>query len=91
LVLTDPLPTNVTFYNGDYDATSPGMGPVQIVAGTSGVTLPASSIGFSNDGTTYSSTAATGYDTAIRYIKLTPTGSLAANSSVIFRFRARVN
>lgn len=91
LVLTDPLPANVTFYNGDYDATSPGMGPVQLTAGTSGVTLPASGISFSTDGTTYSTTATAGYNAGVRYLKLTPTGSLAANSSVTLRFRARIN
>lgn len=91
LVLTDPLPANVTFYNGDYDPASPGMGPVQVLAGSSGVTLPASGIAFSTDGTTYSASAAAGYTTAIRYVRLTPTGSLAANSSVTFRFRARIN
>lgn len=91
LVLTDPLPTNVTFYNGDYDAASPGMGPIQVVAGSSGVTLPSSGIQFSTDGSTYSGTAAAGYTSAVRYLRLTPSGSLAANSSVTFRFRARVN
>ncbi len=91
LVLTDPLPANVTFYNGDYDAASPGMGPILVVAGSSGVTLPSSGIQFSTDGSTYSATAAAGYTSAVRYLRLTPTGSLAANSSVTFRFRARVN
>ena len=40
-MLTDILPANVTFYNGDYNAASPGMGPFELTAGTSGVTLPA--------------------------------------------------
>ena len=33
LVLTDILPANVTFYNGDYNAGSPGMGPFELTAG----------------------------------------------------------
>jgi len=41
LILTDILPPNVTFYNGDYNAGSPGMGPFELTAGASGVTLPA--------------------------------------------------
>ena len=31
----------MTFYNGDYNPASPGMGPFELTAGTSGVTLPA--------------------------------------------------
>ena len=38
LVLTDILPANVTFYNGDYNAAR-GHGPFELTAGSSGVTL----------------------------------------------------
>ena len=85
------MPANVTFYNGEYDAASPGMDPIRLVAGSSGVTLPSSGINFSTDGSTYSGTAAAGYTAAVCFLRLTPTGSLAANSSVTLRFRARVN
>lgn len=91
LVLFDTLPANVTFYNGDYDAAAPGMGPFQLAAGTSGVTLPAGSVPYSLDGTTYTTTGAAGYAPLVRYIRLAPAGSLAANSSVTVRFRARIN
>jgi uncharacterized repeat protein (TIGR01451 family) len=92
LVLTDVLPPNVTFYNGDYDAAVPGTGPFQLTAGTSGVTLPAGGKAYSNNGgTTYAYTPASGYDANVNAVRLTPTGSMAANSSFTIRFRARIN
>ena len=92
LQLTDVLPANVTFYNGDYNASSPGMGPFELVAGTSGVTLPAAGRAYSNNsGSTYAYTPAAGYDANVDAIRLTPTGSMAANSSFTVRFRARIN
>jgi len=92
LVLTDLLPTNMTFYNGDYNASSPGMGPFELVAGSSGVTLPAGGRAYSNNnGSTYTYTPSAGYDANVDGVRLTPTGSMAANSSFTIRFRARVN
>lgn len=92
LVLTDVLPPNVTFYNGDYNASSPGMGPFELTAGSSGVTLPAGGRAYSNDnGSTYAYTPGAGYDANVDAVRLTPTGSMAANSSFTIRFRARIN
>ena len=92
LVLTDLLPPNVTFYNGDYNASSPGMGPFELVAGSSGVTLPAAGRAYSNNnGSTYAYTPSAGYDANVDALRLTPTGSMAANSSFTIRFRARIN
>lgn len=92
LVLTDVLPANVTFYNGDYNASSPGMGPFELTAGSSGVTLPASGRAYSNNnGASYAYTPAAGYDANVDAVRLTPTGSMAANSSFTIRFRARIN
>ncbi len=92
LQLTDVLPPNVTFYNGDYNASSPGMGPFELTAGTSGVTLPAAGRAYSNNnGSTYAYTPAAGYDANVDAVRLTPTGSMAANSSFTIRFRARIN
>jgi uncharacterized repeat protein (TIGR01451 family) len=92
LQLTDVLPTGVTFYNGDYNASSPGMGPFELTAGTSGVTLPAGGRAYSNNnGATYVYTPSAGYDANVDAVRLTPTGSMAANSSFTIRFRARIN
>jgi uncharacterized repeat protein (TIGR01451 family) len=92
LILTDVLPPNVAFYNGDYHASSPGMGPFELVAGSSGVTLPAGSRAYSNNsGATYAYAPGAGYDANIDALRLTPSGSMAANSSFTIRFRARIN
>lgn len=92
LVLTDLLPANVTFYNGDYNASSPGMGPFELTAGSSGVTLPAGGRAYSNNnGSTYAYTPSVGYDANIDAVRLTPSGSMAANSTFTIRFRARIN
>ncbi|HKR24962.1 MAG TPA: hypothetical protein VJS15_06860 [Allosphingosinicella sp.] len=92
LVLTDVLPANVTFYNGDYNASSPGMGPFELVAGSSGVTLPAAGRAYSNNnGSTYAYAPTAGYDANVDAVRLTPSGSMAANSSFTIRFRARIN
>jgi uncharacterized repeat protein (TIGR01451 family) len=92
LVLTDVLPANVTFYNGDYNPASPGMGPFELTAGSSGITLPAGGRAYSNNnGSTYVYTPAAGYDANVDAVRLTPSGSMAANSTFTIRFRARVN
>jgi len=92
VVLTDVLPANVTFYGGDIDDGGPATGPFEFNAGTSGLTLPASGIAYSNNGgTSYAYQATTSYDANVRAIRLTPSGSFAANSSFTVRFRARVN
>lgn len=92
LVLTDVLPANMTFYNGDYDPAMPGSGPFQLTGGGSGVTLPAGGRAYSNNGgATYAYTPAAGYDANVDAVRLTPSGSMAANSSFTIRFRARVN
>jgi len=92
LVLTDVLPPEMTFYNGDYDPAVPGMGPFQLVAGSSGITLPASGRAYSNNnGASYAYTPVAGYDAAVDALRLTPSGTMAANSSFTIRFRARIN
>lgn len=92
LVLTDMLPPNVTYYNGDYNASSPGMGPFELTAGTSGVTLPAAGRAYSNNGgSTYVYAPSAGYDANVDAVRLTPSGSMAANSSFTIRFRARID
>ena len=92
MVLTDVLPPEMTFYNGDYDPAVPGMGPFQLVAGSSGITLPASGRAYSNNnGASYAYTPVAGYDAAVDALRLTPSGTMAANSSFTIRFRARIN
>lgn len=92
LVITDTLPAGVTFFGGDVDGTGPATGPFDFTPGTSGLTLPNTGIAYSsNGGTTWTYQASTTYDASVKALRLTPSGSLAANSSATIRFRARVN
>ena len=91
LVLVDTLPATMTFYNGDFDTGLPGTDPFLLTAGSSGVTLTAANVTYSNNGgSTFAYTPAAGYDTAVNAIRFAPGGSLAANSSFNIRFRSRV-
>lgn len=91
LVLTDVLPSTVSFYNGDFSSSSPGMGPFELTAGSSNVTLPSSAQAYSNNGgATYAYSPSSGYDSNVTAVRLTPTGNMAANSSFTIRFRAKV-
>lgn len=89
IVLTDVLPANVTFRNTVLDAAS-GL-PFALAAGTSGVSLASTSGAYSNDaGASWGYSPAAGYDPAVTGVRVTPTGTLAANSSFAISFVARV-
>ncbi|MDB5678505.1 hypothetical protein [Sphingomonas bacterium] len=89
IVLTDILPTGITFRN---TALAPSSTPFSIVAGSSGVALSASSPAYSNNGgSTYTYTPASGYDANVSAVRVTPTGTMAANSSFAITFVARIN
>jgi uncharacterized repeat protein (TIGR01451 family) len=90
LVLTDALPANATFYNGDFDSAQAGTEPFLLAAGTSGVTLAASNVTYSSNGSTYGYTPASGYDANVKAVKFALQGMMAANSSFTIKFRAQV-
>lgn len=91
LTVGDTLPTTVEYYNGDFDPSAPGTDPFQLTAGSSGVTLTAANVTYSNNGgATYTYTPAAGYDPAVNRIRFAPGGTMAANSSFTIRFRVRV-
>ncbi len=91
IVLTDTLPSTVQYYNGDFDPAAAGTDPFQLNAGTSGVTLAAANVAYSNNnGTSYAYTPAAGYDSNVNRIRFSPGGTLAANSSFNIKFRARI-
>lgn len=85
LLIVDALPGDVVFHNGDPDGAGPLSDPVSFDPGTSGLSLtPASDVRFSN-GTTHPATIAecnyvpaAGDDPAVRYICVTPGGTMAA-------------
>ncbi len=88
IVLSDVLPTNVTFRN----TTLSGSIPFAINAGSSGVTLTSASPAYSNNGgSTYAYAPAAGYDANVKAVRITPSGTMAANSSFSISFVARIN
>jgi hypothetical protein len=90
--ITDLLPAGITFYNGDIDDAGPLAGNFEFIPGTSGLTLSAGNIAYSNNGgASYAYTPASGYDTNVQALRFAPGGaSFAANSSFQIRFRARI-
>ena len=90
-VLTDPLPTQMTFFNGDIDDGGPLTTNYDFIAGSSGLSFSAANLGYSNNGgTSYSYVPVPGYDTAVNALRFAPTGTMAANSSFTLKFRARI-
>ncbi len=91
--LTDLLPPNVTFYNGDMDDGGPLTANYEFLPGTSGLSLAPSGVTYSSSGgAPYSFTPSGGYDANVRGLRFAPTGaSFAANSSFQIRFRVRIN
>ena len=91
MVLTDPLPSTMTFYNGDIDDAGPLTTNFEFVPGTSGLTFSGANLGYSNNGgASYTYTPAAGYDPAVNAIRLSPQGTMAANSSFSIKFRTRI-
>ncbi len=90
--ITDLLPSGVTFYNGDIDDAGPLSGNFEFIPGTSGLSLAAGGVTYSNNGgVSYGYTPAAGYDSNVQALRFAPGGtSFAANSSFQIRFRARV-
>lgn len=91
MVLTDPLPPQMTFFNGDIDGAGPLTGNFEFIPGASGLTFAAANLAYSNNGgSTYGYTPAAGYDAAVNAIRMVPQGAMAANSSFSIRFRTQI-
>lgn len=91
MILSDPLPSAMTFYNGDIDDAGPLTTNYEFTPGTSGLTFAAANLGYSNNGgSTYAYAPAAGYDAAVNAIRLSPQGTMPANSSFSIKFRTRV-
>ncbi len=90
-VLTDPLPTQLTFFNGDIDGGGPLATNFEFIPGASGLTLSAANLAYSNNsGASFTYTPVAGYDPVVSAIRINPQGTLAANSSFTVRFRTRI-
>jgi uncharacterized repeat protein (TIGR01451 family) len=91
VVLTDPLPAQVTFFNGDIDGAGPLTTNFEFIPGTSGLTFAPANLTYSNNGgASYTFTPAAGYDANVNALRFNPQGTMAANSTATIRFRARI-
>lgn len=88
--VSDPLPADVTFFNGDIDTATPGIQNFVFTPGLSGLTLGAGNITYFNS-VNAPITPVAGYDPAVRSVRWVPQGTMAANSTATIRFRTRIN
>lgn len=88
IVLTDALPSGVTFRNLAFDSTT--SLPVKVVS-AGGMTVTAGSVSYRRQGeTAFNYTPVAGYDPLVEAIRIAPSGPLDANASLAVQFRARV-
>ncbi|NNL89055.1 MAG: hypothetical protein HKP25_08290 [Marinicaulis sp.] len=98
--LVDFLPSEVEFYNGDFDDGGAGTTVVEFTENASGLTYTeANDLGFSNAGSAPANFAACsysptpGYDSNVTYVCFNPKGAFADGDPdpwFQFRFRARI-
>jgi uncharacterized repeat protein (TIGR01451 family) len=92
LIMTDILPPQLTFRAADFDDGGPLSTSFEFLSGTSGLTMSASDLTFSNtSGASFGYTPVPGYDSAVNAVRFSPKGKMAAGSSMTVRFRARIN
>lgn len=88
IVLTDTLPSGVTFRNIPFDSST--SLPIKVVT-AGGMTIGAGSVSYRRQGeTVFSYTPVAGYDPLVEAIRIAPSGPLDANASLAVQFRARV-
>ncbi len=102
VLIVDPLPADLTFFNGDADGAGPGTTAVLFTDMSSGLTFDyATDVRYATGTTppanfaacTYTPTA--GYDPAVRYICINPSGTMAGTGTTptprfTLQFRARI-
>jgi uncharacterized repeat protein (TIGR01451 family) len=98
----DPLPSSLTFFNGDIDGAGPETAPIAFTQSLSGLSFnPAVDVRYSNLVPTPSSFAActytptAGYDINVRHVCINPKGAMASTASTptptfTISFRARI-
>lgn len=88
-IISDLLPTDVTFFNGDIDTGTPGVQNFVFTPNSSGLTLGTGNITYFNAANSLI-TPSVGYDTTVRTVRWSPQGTMAANSSATIRFRTQI-
>jgi uncharacterized repeat protein (TIGR01451 family) len=103
--IIDALPSQITFFNGDFNGAAPGTDPVVLTDSSSGLSAfnYATDVRYAGAGPAPTSfaacpitTPAAGYDPAIRYICFNPKGTMAGKTATItpafsVSFRGRIN
>lgn len=91
-VIADILPPNVTYFHGDIDPGTAGVQTFVFSPGTSGLSMAAGNVTYSNNGgSTYTHSPTSGLDPNVDALRFAPTGTMAANSSFTVRFRTAIN
>lgn len=99
LFLMDPLPSQVTFFNGDANGAAAGTSVVIINNNGSGLTFPAGTVKYATTAPSgyidCNYTPVSGYDPLARYICINPSGIMtgksgAATPSFTVQFRVRI-
>lgn len=88
IVISDVLPGNVTFRNSALDGTT--TLPVKL-SGAAGVSVASANVTYRRTGTTTFNYIPTGgYDPLVAEIRVTPSGTMAANSSFAIQFTGKI-
>ncbi len=90
IVMSDLLPAQMTFFNGDVDGAGPLTGNFEFIPGTSGLTLGAANITYLDAANTVIPSPPAGDAPTVRTLRWAPQGTMASNSSFTLRFRARI-
>jgi uncharacterized repeat protein (TIGR01451 family) len=100
LFLSDPIPSNVEFYNGDIDGGGPATGAVYFTQTGAGLTFTlgtdvrySSALSAPANFAACGYTPAAGYDANVRYLCLNPKGKMLAGDpdpTFSLQFRARI-
>lgn len=91
-VIADILPPDVTYFHGDIDPATAGVQTFVFTPGTSGLSMAAGNVTYSNNGgSTYGYAPVSGLDASVDALRFSPTGTMAANSSFTVRFRTAIN
>lgn len=91
-VIADILPPDVTYFHGDIDPVAAGVQTFVFTPGTSGLSMAAGNVTYSNNGgSTYAYSPTSGLDPLVDALRFSPSGTMAANSSFTVRFRTMIN
>lgn len=91
VVMTDTLPAQMSFFNGDFDGGGPIIGPYELVT-TGGATSVGGAVEYSSTASAaYGYVPAAGYDPLVDAFRLSATsGVIPPGASITVRFRAQI-